>query len=92
MLLIGFVLMSFMRRGKPTFIEAYGTGNIVELAHGKLRNLNVEGLDAFDLKTKKKHGDIWDFCKADDRKEAIEYVRRVKPTWIIGSPPCTSFS
>ena len=77
---------------KPTFIEAYGTGNIVELAHGKLRNLNVEGLDAFDLKTKKKHGDMWDFCKADDRKEAIEYVGRVKPTWIIGSPPCTSFS
>ena len=77
---------------KPTFIEAYGTGNKVDLANGKLRNLNVDGLDAFDLRTKKKHGDVWDFCKAEDRNVAIGCVRRVRPAWVVGSPPCTSFS
>ena len=36
---------------KPTLIEAYGIGNIMEIANGKLRNLNVDGFDAFDFKT-----------------------------------------
>ena len=76
----------------PNFIEVYGTGNIVNMANGVLRNLNVDGLDAFDLRTNKKDGTAWDFCKASDRKEAMDYVRNVKPTWVVGSPPCTAFS
>ena len=73
----------------PSVIEAYGTGNIVNMVKGTLRNLNVDGLDAFDLRTNKNNGVPWDLCKAAGRKEAVEYVRKIKPTWIVGSPPCT---
>ena len=37
----------------PTFVEAYGCGNIVNAANHVLRNLNVTGLAAFDLRTAK---------------------------------------
>ena len=76
----------------PTFIEAYGTGRIVEHANGILRNLNIHGLDAFDLRTKKKDNTPWDFSKTSDRKQAIQYVKEHRPTWVVGSPPCTAFS
>ena len=76
----------------PSFVEAYGTGRIVEDANGILRNLNIKGLAAFDLRTKKGDGTPWDFSKTSDRKEAVNYVKEVRPTWIVGSPPCTAFS
>ena len=44
-----------------TFFEAYGTGRIVEDASGTLRNLNIKGLAAFDLRTRKEDGSPWDF-------------------------------
>ena len=76
----------------PSFIEAYGTGRIVESANGFLRNLNIKGLAAFDLRTRKENGTPWDFSKTSDRKEALQFVQEKQPTWIIGSPPCTAFS
>ena len=77
---------------EPSFVEAYGTGRIVEQANGVLRNLNVKGLAAFDLRTRKEDGSPWDFSKTSDRKEALRYVKEKRPTWVIGSPPCTAFS
>ena len=76
----------------PTFVEVYGCGNIVHAANHVLRNLNVEGLCAFDLRTAKSSGDPWDFSRKADRKQALQYVQEKKPTWLIGSPPCTAFS
>ena len=76
----------------PSFVEVYGTGRIVESANGFLRNLNLKGLDAFDLRTKKEDGTPWDFSKTSDRKEALRYVQEKQPTWVVGSPPCTAFS
>ena len=76
----------------PTFVEMYGCGNIVHAANHVLRNLNVEGLNAFDLRTSKPNGVAWDFSRRSDRKEALQYVKDKKPTWIVGSPPCTAFS
>ena len=76
----------------PTFVEMYGCGNIVHAANHVLRNLNVEGLNAFDLRTSKPNGVAWDFSRRGDRREALQYVKDKKPTWIIGSPPCTAFS
>ena len=76
----------------PTFVEMYGCGNIANAANHVLRNLNVEGLNAFDLRTAKPSGVAWDFSRRGDRKEALQYVQDKKPTWIIGSPPCTAFS
>ena len=75
----------------PTFVEMYGCGNIVHAANRVLRNLNAEGLNAFDLRTSKPNGAAWDFSRRGDRKEALQYVQQNKPTWIIGSPPCTAF-
>ena len=76
----------------PTFVEMYGCGNIVTAANTVLRNLNVHGLAAFDLRTSKPSGVPWDFSKKSDRTEALKYVKERKPTWIVGSPPCTAFS
>ena len=41
---------------KPTFLEVYGTGNIVAASHGSRRALNVDGLAALDLRTSKPDG------------------------------------
>ena len=76
----------------PTFFEMYGQGNIVKASHGVRRNLNINGLRAFDLRTCKPSGEAWDFNKSADRREARRYVEEEKPTWVIGCPPCTFFS
>ena len=76
----------------PTFFEFYGQGNIVKASHGQRRDLNINGLRAFDLRTRKRNGEAWDFRKRSDRREARRIVEEEKPTWIIGSPPCTFFS
>jgi hypothetical protein len=76
----------------PTFFEVYGQGNIVRASHGVRRNLNINGMRAFDLRTCKPNGEVWDFNKSADRREARRYVEDEKPTWVIGCPPCTFFS
>ena len=77
---------------RPTFVEAYGCGNVVHEANNVLRNLNVDGLCAFDLRTAKSNGEPWNFSRRSDRKLALQCVKDKKPTWVIGSPPCTAFS
>ena len=74
---------------QPSLIEAYGTA---VHQHISRRNLNVRGLDAFDLRTAKANGEPWNFCKRKDRQEARKIIERKRPMWIIGAPPCTSFS
>ena len=76
----------------PTFVEMYGCGNIVHAANHVLRNLNIDGLCAFDLRTSKPDGEPWDFSRKSDRKMALQYIKEKKPSWIVGSPPCTAFS
>ena len=76
----------------PTFIELYGHGTIVQASHGCRRNLNVDGLHALDLRTRKPDGEPWDFSRAADRRLARTMVDDLKPTWEVGSPPCTFFS
>ena len=61
-------------------------------ANGPRRALNVHGTDALDLRTFKKNGDPWDFNLRRDREEALQRIDDEKPTWLIGSPPCTYFS
>lgn len=41
--------------------------------------------------TFKPNGDRWNFELTSDRTEAKELVDRLKPTWLILSPPCTTF-
>ena len=74
-----------------TFIEVFGRGEICKEANSRRRNLNIEGLDAFDLRTCKSDGTPWNFNRSKDRLEARQIIKTTKPTWIIGSPPCTPF-
>ena len=76
----------------PTLFEVYGHGTIVDASHGIRRSLNVNGLRALDLRTTKPNGVAWDFSLASDRQLAQSMVETEKPTWIIGSPPCTFYS
>ena len=76
----------------PTFFELYGHGTIVQASHGCRRNLNIDGLHALDLRTRKPDGEPWDFSRAADRRLARSMVDELKPTWVMGSPPCTFFS
>ena len=82
-------------RGKadpPTFMEFYGRGSIVGEANRARRCLNIKGLHALDLRTFRPDGTHWDFNDIKHRRDARRMVRDLKPTWIIGSPPCTAFS
>ena len=63
------VLKQVRKQPRPTFVEVYGGGAIGEAAT-KLRNLNLQGLDAFDLRTRKPNGEFWDFDRQRDRREA----------------------
>jgi site-specific DNA-cytosine methylase len=79
-------------KAAATFVEMYGGGSICEEAEKSKRSLNLDGLNAFDLRTLKPDGTPWNFCRRKDREEARKYIRQHKPDWIIGSPPCTSLS
>ena len=41
---------------RPTFMEVYGRGSVVDASHGIRRNLNVNGLHALNLRTCKQDG------------------------------------
>ena len=77
---------------EQTFLEVYGQGRIVEEAHKHRCDLNLRGLDALDLRTLRPDGTHWDFRLKQNREDAEAMVRRLKPRWLIGSPPCVSFS
>ena len=70
----------------PTFVEAYGVGNIMKLASSNVRNLNVQGLSALDLRTYKPDGQAWNCNKRSDRKLAYRLIKEMRPDWVFGSP------
>ena len=55
-------------------------------------DLDMNCMNAFDLRTNNPSGEAWDFNKSADRAEARGYVEEMKSTWVIGSPACTVFS
>ena len=73
------------------FMEIYGR-SISDSAGAHRRDLNVQGLGAFDLRTLKKDGTPWNFTLRADRKLARQLINEQDPEWIIGAPPCTAFS
>ena len=54
---------------RPSFIEAYGRGNTVHRANNDLKDLNVLGDLAMDLRTAKASGEPLDVNTAAERKE-----------------------
>ena len=79
-------------RDNPNVGGVYGRGNIVTAANGPHKSLDVEGLSALDLATTKSNGEHWDFSRRSHRDAARRMVADLEPTWLIGSPPCTTFS
>ena len=85
--------VSAMLDTKPTtFIEMYGRGSINHCANHSRRNLGLKGVGALDLRTNKPDGTPWNFSLRADRRLARKFIEEEDPDWIIGSPPCTSFS
>ena len=80
------------RTDGPTFMEFFGRGATVREANRARRCLNIQGLHALDLRTYRPDGHAWDFNNIKHRKDARRLVRTLKPTWMIGYPPCTAFS
>ena len=76
---------------KSSVTEVYGRGSIIEKAKETFRSLNIEGLNALDLRTHKPNGQCWNFDLSNDRKEAKHLVETTCPEWLILSPPCTMF-
>ena len=74
-------------KARPTIVELYGRGSICRHANGSHRNLNIDGIDALDLRTCKPCGKAWDFTQTADRQEALQLVQDRRHTWVIGSPP-----
>ena len=85
-----YVYKLMRHNAEKTFYEAYGRGGLTHEA--RKSHLNVKGLRALDLACEKPNGTCWDFSKASDQREAIALIEADDPDWIIGSPPCTSFS
>ena len=79
------------RMPTSTFVEVYGR-SIRDQSLVSRRNLNIEGLDALDLRTMKPNGEPWNFTNRSDRKRARELIDKLDPEWIIGAPPCTPWS
>ena len=55
------------------------------------RGLNMQGLDALELRTSKPSGEAWEFRKKPDRQATENLARERRPLWLIGCPPCTGF-
>ena len=79
-------------RPKATFMEVYGGGATVGCSNHALRNLNLGGLGALDLRTTKEDGNPWDFSRPANRRAARALLKKNDPDWVIGNPPCTAFS
>ena len=85
------LISSIMDRDKTaTFYEFYGRGGLN--AEASRSQLGIKGLGALDFACPKADGSLWDFSRATDRQDALRMVEEQDPDWIIGSPPCTSFS
>ena len=82
-----------MCQHEPTssFIEVYGR-SIRDQSLVTRRDFNIQGLDAFDLRTLKPNGQPWNFLQKDDRRLAKRIIDEKNPEWILGAPPCTPFS
>ena len=86
------IISSMQKTELTTPMEVFGGGNICSEANGPRRNLNIAGLNPLDLRTAKPDGPPWDFTKKVDRHLCRSMIDEQKPTWLVGSPPCTVFS
>ena len=76
--------------GERTHVaEIYSPPRVTEMARG----MGLTPGLAMDLSTvDPEDGQPWDFNNQEKAMKAEEYVRRIKPVLLIGSPMCTAFS
>ena len=72
-------------------MEPYGRGRICKLANG-MRDMNIVGLDALDLRSNRPDGAPWDFKINERREYAEQLVRDKTPRRRVGCPPCVAWS
>ena len=66
---------------KPTTFDVlYGRVKVVDENNRKMISLNVRGVDAFDCRTLRKDGVLWD----------LHVIESKSPNWIVESPPSTA--
>ena len=82
---------SIKKHDPVTVMELYVQGRVVKMANS-MRDMNITGLDALDLRTCRPDGQPWDFRIKAHRDLAEQYVRERKPLWLIGCPPCVAWS
>ena len=75
-----------------TFLELYGRVGITDEANGARGDPNIRGLGALDLCPRRANGSVWDFRRRADRRKALDMVVKLKPNFVIGSPPCAACS
>ena len=73
---------------KMEVCEFYSMPRIAPKAVGKYISKGT----SFDIGTMNPEGNPWNFTKTKQRQKAREYVRKNKPLFIIGSPPCDQWS
>ena len=65
-------------------MEMYGQGSIVAEVNRSRSFLNVQGLNAFDLRIVKPDGQPWNFNVRADRRLARDMISAQDPDWIMG--------
>ena len=60
------VTKSASQNEPATFFELYGQGGLSRAAR-RFRGLNVQGLEALDLRTQRPDGEHWDFTRKRDK-------------------------
>ena len=56
-------------------MEIYGRGAVMDAARGSRRNLNLTGLGALDLRTRKPNGETRNFDRAEDKRWHTNVLR-----------------
>ena len=85
------MMAALYHKEQPSFVEAYGRGSICDAANNLRPDLNVKGLGALDLRTNRPDGTPWDLSKASHQRQVLKLIKKHKPLWIIGAPPCVTF-
>ena len=72
-------------------MEVYGRGAIVDMANARARSLNIDGLDALDIRTLKHDGTAWDFDTPKCQEKALRLIAEDDPGLRMACPECSPF-
>ena len=85
-------LIAAVSEFRPSFVEIYGRGRMIEASHKCVRYLNAHGLQTSDIRTCTEDGSPWGFNRTSDRGLVRQPIEYSEPAWLVCSPPCTALS